>query len=250
MVRGLALAAVLLLALAAPASAHHVGCGDTITQDTTLDSDLTCPGDGLAIGASGVTLDLAGHAISGPSAGAVFNSEGVDAGQGETSLADVTIRRGAIRGFDRGISVDAGDGVAVRRLAITDNMTGVLIDVSSDVVIRRNVIAGNSGSGLRALDSIRLRVTGNDALDNAVDGIHLGGEVKSSVVEGNVASSNGDDGIEVFEIEPDRPNAVARNLATYNGDLGIEAVAGTVDGGGNRAFGNGNPLECLNIECK
>ena len=41
-------------------------CGDVITQDTTLDSDLIdCPGDGVVIGASGITLDLAGHTIDG-----------------------------------------------------------------------------------------------------------------------------------------------------------------------------------------
>ena len=34
-----------------------------------------------------------------------------------------------------------------------------------------------------------------------------------------------------------------------NGDLGIEAVFGVTDGGGNKAFGNGNPLQCTNITC-
>jgi len=38
-------------------------CGDTINTNTTLGSDLLCPGFGLRIGASGVTLDCAGHTI-------------------------------------------------------------------------------------------------------------------------------------------------------------------------------------------
>jgi hypothetical protein len=33
-------------------------------------------------------------------------------------------------------------------------------------------------------------------------------------------------------------------------DLGIEAVAGVLDGGGNRALGNGNPLQCLKVVCR
>ena len=58
------------LAWAPPASASHVNCGDVITQDTTLDSDLlNCPGDGLVIGADGVTVDLAGHTIDGTGGG-------------------------------------------------------------------------------------------------------------------------------------------------------------------------------------
>jgi hypothetical protein len=61
-----ALAAVLALLLAAPAQASHVRCGDVITQDTTLDSDLLdCPGSGVVIGADGITLDLNGHVVDG-----------------------------------------------------------------------------------------------------------------------------------------------------------------------------------------
>ena len=45
--------ALLLALLPSSAIATHVSCGDVITQDTTLDSDLVnCPGDGVVIGAS------------------------------------------------------------------------------------------------------------------------------------------------------------------------------------------------------
>jgi hypothetical protein len=39
------------------------------------------------------------------------------------------------------------------------------------------------------------------------------------------------------------------NIANQNQDLGIEAVPGVIDGGGNRAAGNGNPLQCTNVLC-
>ena len=56
-----------LLALTAgQALANHVQCGDVITQDTTLDSDLRCPNNGIVIGADDITLDLRGHTITGP----------------------------------------------------------------------------------------------------------------------------------------------------------------------------------------
>jgi hypothetical protein len=46
------------------AQASHVSCGDTITADTTLDSDLVdCPNNGIVIGADDITLDLNGHMI-------------------------------------------------------------------------------------------------------------------------------------------------------------------------------------------
>jgi hypothetical protein len=105
------LAAAIVLALApASALATHVSCGDTITTDTTLDSDLIdCPGNGIVIGSDNITLDL--------------------------------------------------------------------------------TIPG------------------------------------SSVV-------------------------LTRNMANDNGDFGIEAVPGVTDGAGNKASGNSNPLQCLNVFCR
>jgi hypothetical protein len=40
---------------------------------------------------------------------------------------------------------------------------------------------------------------------------------------------------------------VTRNRAFQNRDLGIAAVRGTIDGGGNRAHGNGDPAQCRNV---
>src|SRR5215216_7509934 len=48
------------------ALASHLRCGDTITTDTTLDSELVnCPNNGIVIGADNITLDLNGHRIDG-----------------------------------------------------------------------------------------------------------------------------------------------------------------------------------------
>jgi hypothetical protein len=44
-------------------------------------------------------------------------------------------------------------------------------------------------------------------------------------------------------------STLTKNLALRNGDYGIETVPGTIDDGGNRAAGNGNPSKCLNITC-
>jgi hypothetical protein len=51
------------------AAAAHLGCGDTITADATLDGDLVnCPNLGIVIGADDITLDLNGHRIDGDGA--------------------------------------------------------------------------------------------------------------------------------------------------------------------------------------
>jgi hypothetical protein len=87
----------------------------------------------------------------------------------------------------------------------------------------------------------------NDASSNALDGIYVALGSERASVERNRAFANSlDDGIDV-----DDPTAfVARNTANDNGDFGIEALPGVRDGGGNRASGNGNPLQqCLGVSC-
>jgi hypothetical protein len=39
------------------------------------------------------------------------------------------------------------------------------------------------------------------------------------------------------------------NKANSNGDLGIEAPAASIDGGGNKAHGNGDGRECVGVRC-
>ena len=49
-------------------------CGQVVTQDVTLTSDLNCDnGDGLIVGAPGITINLNGYSITGPQGGGVAN---------------------------------------------------------------------------------------------------------------------------------------------------------------------------------
>ncbi|MCA1681251.1 MAG: hypothetical protein LC777_21070, partial [Actinobacteria bacterium] len=78
------------------ALANHIGCGTVITADTRLDADISgCAGDGITIGAPGITLDLDGHTISGTAAGTgIDNSAGHDR---------VRITNGTVAAFSNGI---------------------------------------------------------------------------------------------------------------------------------------------------
>jgi parallel beta-helix repeat protein len=343
----------LILVAAAPASAQPA-CGQVITQDTTLTADLDCDGDGLVIGAPGITLDLGGHKISANRA--VIN----------TGHADVTIRNGSITFDTVGVQLIGARGNTIRDLAIdgllwgielrgsdrnrivANNLLSALIglDSTSDRnVVRENVTRGHEGvitvSGsynrlvhnivwttvdtamsvgghhnevlnnglvaargtLLALRGVEDSVIANNHLvqyeasfgdlavyvtgssrnvfrDNEVASAPLGILIESgarnvfrrNLVEGAVdptfttgepdgfgvqAAATGtllqnndvhgfaDDGIDV-----EAPSTtIRRNTANQNGDLGIEAVPGVIDGGGNTASGNGNPLQCTNVFC-
>jgi hypothetical protein len=91
--------ALLGTVLVGTASAAHVGCGQTITQSTVLDTNVgPCSGEGILIGADNITLDLNGFAVFGISA----------PGEGPGILLDertaVTVRNGTVRLFDAGVA--------------------------------------------------------------------------------------------------------------------------------------------------
>jgi hypothetical protein len=92
--------------------ARHVGCGDTITTDTTLESDLVdCPNNGIVIGADNITLDLNGHTIDGDGRRVDSCPEDEDCDVGMLNLAGyngLTVVGGTIRQFGIGILVHGG----------------------------------------------------------------------------------------------------------------------------------------------
>jgi hypothetical protein len=77
------------------------------------------------------------------------------------------------------------------------------------------------------------------------DAIRVDSGTTGTRVERNIAIDSADDGIDIDVASA----TLARNIASRNADLGIEALAGVTDGGGNRAFGNGNPAQCTYIVC-
>lgn len=140
------------------------------------------------------------------------------------------------------------------------------------VIGNRNSVLHNRGSGLWSLtDGGGNRVRGNRITrgslslapgfsrglvrDNTVSGAGPGSDVggirvaagaMNNVLLSNTASGSADDGISVDE----PTTTLTANRAFGNADFGIQAVAGVVDGGGNSAWGNGNPLQCLNVQCE
>jgi parallel beta-helix repeat protein len=121
-----------------------------------------------------------------------------------------------------------------------------------DNLVQRNTVSGGRGPAIlvSSLDSEntsdRNAISNNVANSKLDSGILVNNNATATVLEHNTANGNGDDGIHVDAAG----TTVIRNTAKDNLDLGIEAVPGVIDGGGNRATGNGNPAQCLNVLCK
>lgn len=152
----------------------NIHCGDTIVADLVANTDLTCPGDGLVVGADDVTLDLGGHTIAGAGAGT---------GLAVTGHSGVTVRNGTIAGFDTGSPPFGQAGVVadnaphvtfhhVRTLgtsmAILSSddavVTGAMVGAAFDTDFSERVsLTGNrfAGTWTRMANGSRHTVTGN-----------------------------------------------------------------------------------------
>jgi parallel beta-helix repeat protein len=226
------LAAGVALAVPSPASAATLHCGSTITISSTLRADLTdCPGDGLVIGADGITLDLTGHTLDGVTAPG-------SAGVRLAGHHGVTVVRGTVQEFGNGVLLDAADGSVLRRITVLrSGARGIQLqngsegnrlelDTSSDndrsgfglLDSDRNVVTqatatGNASSGIAVLTANHNRILGGTLNDNGA-GISLAGS-KGNKIALNDTSRNAEVGIAVDESDE---NVVRLNRVTVNGD--------------------------------
>jgi parallel beta-helix repeat protein len=198
------------------AQASHVACGDFVTADVTLDSDLIdCPGNGLLIRASGVTVDLGGHTI-----------DGTGSGLGVVTLprvAHATIRNGTVRQFHDAIVVD-GRGHVIRDCTVAQSHDGILLSAVFDGLVENVSAWGNDGSGINAPEATRVAMVRNHLFDNAAG---VGGvSPTDSLIAHNLVERNTFYGIRFFAAAG---TTFERNSVDANGDFGIfleEALTG------------------------
>jgi hypothetical protein len=111
----LALAALLVIGQAG-AKSTAVACGDTLTSNTSLSSDLDCSGyagDALTIGKNGIKLDLKGHTITGFAGADSYN------GVNTNGYNSITITNGKITGFDYDVYLEQSSNVKVSKLKLS-----------------------------------------------------------------------------------------------------------------------------------
>ena len=151
------LVAVTVALVALPASANaQPTCGQTITEDTKLDSDLSCwrsegdpSPDGLVIGASGITLDLNGHSVSAFHWG--IRNDGFDdvvirdgsVGGEYEAVHLVDAKRNTLRNLELGSLYTAVNGSDVDRLSLIGSRTSFVVVMTGDgIVVRDNALRG------------------------------------------------------------------------------------------------------------
>lgn len=216
--------------LASPAGAAHVGCGQTITQSTILDSDVgPCSGTGINIGADNITLNLNGHRV--------FGTSGFGEGAGIRIFrrTGVRVTRGTVSGFDGGVVIEGGSGNTVSYVAARDNIgrTGTLYgDGIAILSSRNNRLLGNqatnngpfAGIGLYSnVDNDHPRQTTGVSSGNVVDGNSMVANVTTRAGVVNNAATEADG----MRLEPGTSgNLVINNHFARNGLDGVSLFNG------------------------
>ena len=220
-------------AMVGTADAATLTCGQVVTQDTVLDADVgPCPGPGIVIGASGVTLDLGGHTVFGAMSS---TSSGILV---EDRLTGVRVRNGTVAGFQLGVSGVQIVGNTFERLLVQNNRchgievlgfgSGGFITAARENTVRENVVRANGCSG-----------------------VHLMQRSDSNVVERNVITGNAGPGVFLEAIAPNntpRSNTVRQNSIEANSGDGITDQGFFNTSVGNVIRGNaGNGVNLVSI---
>jgi parallel beta-helix repeat protein len=166
------------------------------------------------------------------------------------------------------VSGDGADGNRIEGNVIESSEEGILIDQSDDNVVVGNTSRRHAAGIVLATESRSNHVVGNDT-SLGLTGIYVDNTANAdNHIERNTSNENTSAGIFIdlgqsqttlAENRTDgndvgiRVRSVAttitRNEANDNTQLGIDAVAGVIDGGGNRAAGNGDPRQCVGVVC-
>lgn len=227
-------------------AATSVGCGQTISANTTLTADVgPCDGDGIVVGADGITLNLNGHRV--------FGTPDPDDNVGIRLFrrTGVTVTGGDVSQFGAGVAIQGGSDNVVRRVRAHDNVgfidgsgdfgDGVAIFNSIDNLVSDSTIAHNGpfdGVGVFGARSTGNRLDRNVVQDNNIarysralglflnldDGVNLGAGLEGGShtrVTRNSIRRNGLNGVDACSIRGNpcitTDNVISQNEVQGNG---------------------------------
>jgi parallel beta-helix repeat protein len=207
-------------------------------NDLKLEEDLTCAGDGLIVGADGITVDLNGHTVAGSGAGLGITVRG---------RRGVVVAGGTIRGFVTGVMIAVSSGIVIKDNRFTENREAVFLSASTANIIKENIAWQNQLRGIMirpnssGVLSTQNLVIENILIDNP-SGILVFGQPGNTLKENTIAGST------VAGIDLTGPGA-SGNLVKENtltgGAAGIKFAPGWT---GNRIIENQIELNTCAIE--
>lgn len=214
-------------------------CGDSVTSDVVLMSDLgPCPGDGLvAINQGNLTIDLNGFSILGSGTGT-----GIRIVSGRNILVK---GRGTISSLAVGVSIEGArvgsNAVEVRDTAFSDVTIGVFISMCGSCRVIDNGIQGQGGTGegISVSESSQIKIRGNQVSAFAAGISQRAGIGSSMTIVGNTVATN-TEGIVAIPMRFS-PASLVINANTISGNTGngMRLANSTLTLDGNFVMSNG-----------
>jgi parallel beta-helix repeat protein len=214
-------------------------CGQVVTQDVTLTSDLNCDnGDGLIVGAPGITINLNGYSITGPQGGGEASPTTADSGSGNGGETNPTTadsgRGGSVtpvsttadsNNEDSGEADDEASGGEANPTTTADSGTGDSDVTSASTPRQATDYDGSSGILVANADNVAIQGLGEIA--GFSRGVTFLGSSGGAVTD--VQLVNNEIGVVQASSEG---TEVSRNTITNNGI----AVVSDASNGGVTAF--------------
>lgn len=210
-----------------------VACGQNVTTSFRLTNPLTdCPGDGIVVGAPGITIDLGDQVVDGDATISPGDS-GID---NSAEHDNVTVIGGVISGFQIGVVMTNVPGVTIRDVTVIGNQAqGVLVQGSDPAVVDHLTAVDNDGIGIQIGNS-PVQLTNGRFFDNSQWGIK-GVAITGAEIASNELAANGSGGI---RIENTTGLTVSNNTSYTNGFDGISFSGSVGEITDNSLAGNGD----------
>ena len=177
--------------LTSPAQAAHVSCGQVIMQSVTLDGNVgPCPGNGLIVRASNITVNLNGFRVFG--ANGPEETAGIRLGM----VSGVTVQNGTVEGFDAGIAIFGGGRNVIQGVTVQNNINDLQepftwTQGTAMPMNQRPLMLCDLGDGITTFESDGNVIQGNRVINNGpYAGISLVEESDGNIVRGNTVLDN------------------------------------------------------------
>lgn len=139
-------------------------CGDTITTNVVLTTDLNCDGVALTIGADDITVDLNGHTVTGSGLAVAGTAFGIVANQ----QSGFTIENGTV---NAGLKASSGSFVTLSHLHV-DQIT---LESTDDVRTEQSTVGGIRDEGGTNNSVVDTTVSGGSILLDGTDTAFVSG---------------------------------------------------------------------------
>jgi parallel beta-helix repeat protein len=217
-----------ILASAAAATPTGLSCGATVTTSVTLSRDLlNCPVDGLVVGASGITINLNGHRITGTSGDGSGDPNRCRCGiNDQAGFNRITLFGGRIERF-----FDGADFIGTRGVVVHDLVSSGLWEDGLYLLSVTNVLVTDSqfSQSFRGVDvdfgsrgdsrGVTVRNASFTAIGHA--GVAMFGTFDSAVRNNTMTLGGGDYGVEIVNSSN---NVIADNQIRRWGQDGVVLV--------------------------